>query len=68
MVDARRQEYDIEEQYSEVQVATADEFISLYRSLGEGWENYQALPPVHRPKPAVIAAIQRTLSRDDPTK
>lgn len=68
VVDAERQEYDIEEQYSEAQVATADEFIVLYRSLGGGWEKYQALPPVHRPEPAIIAAFQRVLSRDDPTK
>ncbi len=68
VVDAERQEYDIEEQYSQAQVATADEFIVLYRTLGGGWEKYQALPPVHRPEPAVIAVFQRVLSREDPTK
>jgi NodT family efflux transporter outer membrane factor (OMF) lipoprotein len=68
VVDAERQEYDIEEQFSEAQVAAAEEFVALYRALGGGWENYQDLPPVHRPEPAVIAAFQRLSRRDAPTK
>ncbi|MBV9725332.1 MAG: efflux transporter outer membrane subunit [Gammaproteobacteria bacterium] len=68
LVDAQRQEYDIEEQFTGAQVAAAEDFIELYRSLGGGWENYQALPPIHRPEPAVIAMFQRVLSRSDPLK
>jgi outer membrane protein TolC len=68
VVDAQRQEYDIEEQYTSAQVAVAEEFVELFRSLGGGWENYQALPPIHRPEPAVIAMFQRVLSRSDPLK
>ena len=68
VVDAERQEYDIEEQYTGAQVAAAEEFVELYRSLGGGWENYQSLPPIHRPLPAVIAMFQRVLSRSDPLK
>jgi NodT family efflux transporter outer membrane factor (OMF) lipoprotein len=68
VVDAQREEYDIEEQYTGAQVAAAEDFIELYRSLGGGWENYQALPPIHRPEPAVIAMFQRVLSRSDPLK
>ena len=68
VVDAERQEYVIEAQYTGAQVAAAEEFIELYRSLGGGWENYQALPPIHRPMPAVIAMFQRLLSRSDPLK
>jgi NodT family efflux transporter outer membrane factor (OMF) lipoprotein len=68
VVDAERQEYDIEEQYTGTQVAAAEAFVELYRSLGGGWESYQALPPIHRPAPAIIAAFQRVLSRDDPLK
>jgi NodT family efflux transporter outer membrane factor (OMF) lipoprotein len=66
VVDAQRQQYDIQEQYTDAQVAAAEEFIALYRSLGGGWENYQALPPIHRPEPAIIAAFQRLLSRRAP--
>ena len=68
VVDAERKEYDIEEQYTGAQVAAAEEFIELFRSLGGGWENYQTLPPIHRPEPAVIAMFQRVLSRSDPLK
>jgi NodT family efflux transporter outer membrane factor (OMF) lipoprotein len=66
VVDAERQEYEIEEQYTDAQVAAAEQFIALYRGLGGGWENYQSLPPIHRPEPAVIAMFQRVLSRDNP--
>jgi outer membrane protein TolC len=62
VVDAEREEYDIEEQYTAAQVATAEDFIELYRSLGGGWQNYQALPPIHRPLPAVIAMFERVLT------
>ena len=68
VVDAERQEYDIEEQYTSAQVAAAEEFIELFRSLGGGWENYQYLPPIHRPEPAIIAMFQRVLSHRDPLK
>jgi NodT family efflux transporter outer membrane factor (OMF) lipoprotein len=68
VVDAERQEFLIEEQYTDAQVAAAEQFIALYRSLGGGWENYQSLPPIHRPEPAIIAMFQRTLSRDNPLK
>jgi len=68
VVDAQRQEYDLEEQYAATQVAAAEQYIELYRSLGGGWENYQKLPPIHRPEPAIIAMFQRTLSHRDPLK
>jgi NodT family efflux transporter outer membrane factor (OMF) lipoprotein len=65
VVDAERREYDIEEQYSDAQVAVDEQFIALYRSLGGGWEKYQTLPPVHVPQPAIIAAFHRVFSRSD---
>jgi NodT family efflux transporter outer membrane factor (OMF) lipoprotein len=68
VVDAEREEYGIEEQYTSAQVAAAEEFIELFRSLGGGWQNYQSLPPIHRPQPAVIAMFQRVLTRNDPLK
>jgi len=68
VVDAQRQEYDIEEQYTAAQVAVAEEFIELFRSLGGGWQNYQSLPPLHRPEPAIIAMFQRLLGHNDPLK
>jgi NodT family efflux transporter outer membrane factor (OMF) lipoprotein len=63
VVDAERQEYDIEEQYTSAQVAVDEDFISLYRSLGGGWEKYQSLPPVHVPQPAIVAMFHRVFAR-----
>jgi NodT family efflux transporter outer membrane factor (OMF) lipoprotein len=68
VVDAQRQEYDIEEQYAQAQTTAAEQFVALYRSLGGGWENYQSLPPVRAPQPAVIAAFRRLLSRESPSQ
>ncbi len=68
VVDAERQEYEIEEQYTAAQVAVAEEFIALYRSLGGGWQNYQSLPPIRRPLPAVVAVFKEVLSPDHPLR
>jgi NodT family efflux transporter outer membrane factor (OMF) lipoprotein len=68
VVDAERQGYEIEEQYTAAQVAAAEQFIALYLSLGGGWENYQQLPAIHRPEPAIIAVFHRTLSHADPLR
>jgi len=65
-VDAQRQFYDLQEQYVTAQVAAAEQFVQLYKSLGGGWENYQAVPAIRRPEPAVIAAFQRVLSGSSP--
>jgi len=62
VVDAERQFYDLQEQYAAAQVAQGEQFVQLYRSLGGGWQNYQAVPAIHRPQPAVIAAFRRALS------
>lgn len=66
VVDAERAEYTLEVQYAAAQVTLAEQFVALYRSLGGGWENYQTLPPRYTPRPAIVAAFQRILSRDDP--
>lgn len=62
VVDAERQLYDLQEQYATAQVVQGEEFVELYRSLGGGWENYQAVPDIRRPQPAIIAAFRRTIS------
>jgi NodT family efflux transporter outer membrane factor (OMF) lipoprotein len=62
VVDAERQFYDLQEQYATAQVAQGEQFVQLYKSLGGGWQNYQAVPAIRRPQPAVIAAFRRVLS------
>ena len=66
VVDAERQEFAIEDQYTQTQVAACEQFIALYRSLGGGWENYQQLPPLRRPLPAVVAAFRSLVNPDSP--
>jgi NodT family efflux transporter outer membrane factor (OMF) lipoprotein len=59
VLDAQRQEYELEDQYAAAQTATADAFVTLYKALGGGWENYQSIPPIRRPRPAIVAAFTR---------
>ncbi|MGD0489842.1 MAG: efflux transporter outer membrane subunit [Syntrophorhabdales bacterium] len=59
VLDAQRQEYDLEDQYAAAQSATADAFVTLYKALGGGWENYRSIPPIRRPQPAIVAAFTR---------
>ncbi len=56
VVDAQREEFDLENQYAAADQTEADALVALYRGLGGGWEDYQALPPIQRPLPAVVAA------------
>jgi len=58
VIDAQRQEYLIEEEYVLAQQAAAEQLVMLYKSLGSGWENYQILPPIPRPLPAIAAAFK----------
>lgn len=66
VVDAERQFYDLQEQYAETQVTEGEQFVQLYKSLGGGWENYQSVPAIRRPQPAIIAAFRRTLAGTQP--
>ena len=68
VVDAERQEYAIEEQYTEAQVAVCEQFVALYRNLGGGWQNYQDLPPIRKPLPAIMAVFRETLTRNTALK
>jgi len=68
VVDAERQQYDLEDQYTASQQSAADAFIYLYKALGGGWESYQHIPASRRPEPAVMASFHRLLFNDDPQK
>src|SRR5258708_620254 len=68
VVDAERQQYDLEEQYASAQVAVGEQFIALYKGLGGGWEQYQSIPPIRQPQPAIVAAFRRLLNPGDPLK
>jgi outer membrane protein TolC len=66
VVDAERQFYDLQEQYTEAQVAQGEQFVQLYKSLGGGWQNYQSVPAIRRPQPAIVAAFRRVLTGSAP--
>jgi NodT family efflux transporter outer membrane factor (OMF) lipoprotein len=59
VIDAQRQEFQIELQYVSAQENVGEEFVTLYKSLGGGWEAYQAVPPIPAPLPAIAAAVKR---------
>jgi NodT family efflux transporter outer membrane factor (OMF) lipoprotein len=61
VIDAQRQEFQLEQDYVAAQQVAAEQFIALYRALGGGWEDYQKLPQIRRPLPAVIAALVRSV-------
>jgi NodT family efflux transporter outer membrane factor (OMF) lipoprotein len=64
VIDAQRQEYEIEQQYVLAQENAAGQLVTLYKSVGSGWEDYQVFPPIPPPLPAVAAAFKRLLLRD----
>jgi len=64
VVDAERAQYALEDQYAQAQVVACEQFVALYRSLGGGWQNYQSLPPLTKPLPAVVAAFRELLTRN----
>jgi outer membrane protein TolC len=66
VVDAERQFYDLQEQYTEAQVSQGEEFVQLYKNLGGGWQNYRSVPQIRLPNPAIIAAFRRLISANGP--
>jgi NodT family efflux transporter outer membrane factor (OMF) lipoprotein len=68
VVDAERAEYALEDQYIQTQVVACEQFVALYRSLGGGWQNYQDVPPIVKPLPAVVAAFREVVTRNTALK
>ncbi len=66
VVDAERQYYELQEQYTGAQMTEAEQYVELYKSLGGGWQNYRQVPAIRRPQPAIVAAFRRTLSGTAP--
>ncbi len=66
VVDAERQFYELQEQYADAQVSQGEQFVQLYKSLGGGWQDYQSVPTIRPPNPAIIAAFRRLISPNGP--
>jgi NodT family efflux transporter outer membrane factor (OMF) lipoprotein len=65
VIDAQRQQFELERQYVIAQQNAAEQFIILYKALGGGWEQYQSIPSIRAPQPAIIAALRRSVESDD---
>jgi NodT family efflux transporter outer membrane factor (OMF) lipoprotein len=61
VLDAEREEFDLEDQYVIAQQNAAMQLIKLYKALGGGWELHEFIPPIKQPQPAIIAAARRLL-------
>ena len=59
VVDAERQLYSLESQLIVTQQRAGEDFVAVFKSLGGGWENYQSVPAVRLPHPAVLAMFER---------
>lgn len=59
VIDAERQDYEIESEYVAARRQAAEQFVVLYKALGGGWEKNQSFPALPRPQPAVVAALSR---------
>jgi len=59
VLDAARQQYELEGQYAVAQLAVTVAYVSLYKALGGGWELFQDIPPIAHPEPALAASVRR---------
>lgn len=62
VVDAERQQYALEAQLIAAEQSAAEDFVAVFRSLGGGWENYQAVPDIRLPHPAILAMFERLIT------
>jgi outer membrane protein TolC len=60
VLDAERQQYELEAQYVISQRIAGVQLVALYKALGGGWEHCQAVPPIRTPEPAIAAAARES--------
>jgi NodT family efflux transporter outer membrane factor (OMF) lipoprotein len=58
VLDAERQEYDLETRHVATRQAAANDLVALYKALGGGWLLNEPIPPIRTPRPAAIAAAK----------
>jgi outer membrane protein TolC len=68
VVDAERQEYELENEYAATQQSAAEAFVTLYKALGGGWQQYQDVPPIRRPLPALMAIFSHVAANEEAAK
>jgi NodT family efflux transporter outer membrane factor (OMF) lipoprotein len=58
VLDAERQQFDLEERHVEARQAEAEALVALFKAIGGGWPLNYSIPDVRHPDPAAIAAIK----------
>ena len=66
VLDAEREQFGLEVQYAIARRMAGTQLVALYKALGGGWEDYQTVPPVRRPEPAIAAAARVLGSSNGP--
>ncbi len=62
VLDAEREEFDLEARHVATRQAAADSLVALYKALGGGWLLNEPIPPIRTPQPAAIAAVKYLLA------
>jgi outer membrane protein TolC len=62
VLDAEREEFDLEQRHVLARQAAADALVALYKALGGGWPPNEAIPPLRPPQPAALAAAKYLLA------
>jgi NodT family efflux transporter outer membrane factor (OMF) lipoprotein len=62
VLDAEREEFDIEQRRVATRQAAADALVALYKALGGGWSNDEPIPPLRTSQPAAVAAMKHLLA------
>lgn len=63
VLDAERQDDELQLQYVQAKADAATAFIALYKALGGGWEMFEQDLPAPRARPAVLAAFDHLHDR-----
>ena len=58
VLDAERQEFDLEQRRVVALQTAADDLVALYKAVGGGWPPNELIPPIRTPQPAAIAAAR----------
>src|ERR1700722_4629970 len=61
VLDAEREQYELEERHVVTRQAEADDLVMLYKALGGGWPSNEVIPPIRPLQPALIAAAKHLL-------
>jgi outer membrane protein TolC len=68
VLDAQRELYALQDQSATTQEQVVLQYVALYKAMGGGWENYQTIPSIRHPMPAVIAVFPHTDAPGDSAK